>query len=105
MLRQAGLVVRSRPAAIDDGLQRIRMMLEDRPHPAGDGGVSSGPRLLIHRRCTQLIEAMHRFHYPADKPHETSPVKDGNDHAVDALRYLVMSLPRPGEAARGRSYL
>jgi len=104
MLRQAGLVVRSRPAAIDDGLQRIRMMLEDRPH-CDEGVVSTGPRLLIHRRCAPLIEAMHRFHYPADKPHETSPVKDGNDHAVDALRYLVMSLPRTGEAARGRSYL
>ena len=112
MLRQAGLVVRSRPAAIDDGLQRIRMMLEQRQHAAGGAGAGAegveglaAPQLLIHRRCTRLIEAMHRFHYPADKPHETSPVKDGNDHAIDALRYLVMSLPRPGEAARGRSYL
>ena len=113
MLRQAGLVVRSRPAAIDDGLQRIRMMLEQRQYAAGGADASgaeglernAAPQLLIHRRCTQLIEAMHRFHYPADKPHETSPVKDGNDHAIDALRYLVMSLPRPGEAARGRSYL
>jgi len=99
LLRQAGLIVRSRPAPIHDGIQLIRTLLEDR---------GTGPRLLIHRRCTTLIEALFRYHYAADRPHDTSPVKDGPDHAVDALRYLVTNLSglEPGGASVSpRSYL
>ncbi len=43
----------------------------------------------------KLIESLERYHFPEDNPHSLEPVKDGADHAVDALRYLVVNLDRP----------
>ena len=59
------------------------------------------PRLLVHARCTTLRECLARYHYARDKPGSLDPVKDGFDHAVDALRYLVLNLDRPGRAVMG----
>ena len=53
------------------------------------------PRLWVHRRCGHLIEALETYHFPEDQPESAVPVKDGPDHAVDALRYLVQNLDRP----------
>jgi hypothetical protein len=62
------------------------------------GAVGTTPRLYIHRRCAKLIESLARYHFPEDRPESLEPVKDGSDHAVDALRYLVVCLDRPHEA-------
>ena len=97
-LRQAGWVVRARGQPIASGLEVIRQMLERAE--SGRGG-QAAPMLLIHRRCSVLIEALHRYHFAADRPYDTQPVKDGPDHAVDALRYLVTNMDGvlPGSAA------
>lgn len=100
LLRRAGFTVKDRRLTVRDGLELVRARL--RPASAEPGRPKA--RLYIHERCTKLIESMARYHYDADKPDSDVPVKDGFDHAVDALRYLVTNLDRPSRAAAG-SYI
>lgn len=87
-MRSAGLTVKARRLPVREGLDLIRARLA----PAD----ASPPRLLIHARCVTLIESLERYHFPADDPDSDKPVKrDGFDHAVDALRYLMQNLDRP----------
>jgi hypothetical protein len=80
-LRDHGILPKFGRGPLQEGLEHIRARLR----PA-DG---SPPRLFVHERCVKLIEAMTRYHYPEEKPESLVPVKDGFDHPVDALRYLV----------------
>jgi len=89
-LREAGLVVRARRSGLQEGLVLIRARLR----PAS----GTAPRLYIHRRCHHLIESMQRYRYPEDNPATIEPRKDGFDHAVDALRYMILNLDRPHRA-------
>jgi len=89
LLERAGLHVRTRPGAILDGIALIRARLA----PAD----KSPPRLLIHQRCTNLIESLERYHFDPERPLSDEPVKDGPDHAVDSLRYLLSCLDAPFE--------
>ncbi len=84
MLRTAGFKVRDRQHGLHPGLSLVRWRLA----PAD----ASPPRLLIHARCRNLIESLEKYHFPEDKPESLDPVKDGADHAADALRYLVVGL-------------
>lgn len=94
VLRKAGLQVRSRRLPLHQGLDLLRARLK----PAASASASgSSPRLFIHRRCTKLIESLSKYHFPEDRPESLDPVKDGSDHAVDALRYLLVCLDRPHE--------
>ncbi len=86
LLTEAGLDVRKKKLKVNDGLNLVRARLA----PA-DG---SPPRLRVHARCEKLIESLERYHYDPCKPESTDPVKDGFDHAVDALRYLVTNLDK-----------
>ena len=90
VLRGEGLAVRTRGSLIQEGLGLIRERLT-----SATGGVS----LLMHVRCTKLIEAFVQYHYKVDDPEDANPVKDGNDHAMDALRYLVLNLNRNADVA------
>ena len=94
VLRRAGLDVRDRRLGVQQGLSLVRARL--RPADA------SPPRLFVHRRCQRLIESLERYHYPTDRPESLEPVKDGFDHAVDALRYLVTNLDRPIRCVHSR---
>lgn len=85
VLRKAGIVVRTRPTALDAGLRIVRARLA----PAAS---DAPPRLFIHPRCTRLIESLEAYHYPAHRPDVNVPVKDGPDHAVDALRYMLVNI-------------
>ncbi len=88
--RSAGWRVRSRPQTIQSGLDAVRSRLR-----SADGTV----RLSIHPRCRGLIESLTRYHYPDDDPTSDTPVKDGPDHAADALRYLATSVEQRGALA------
>lgn len=90
-LRRRGLVVRDRRAPVEAGLRLVRARLA----PA-----SGSPTLFIHARCVRLIESLERYRYGA----KGEPVKDGADHAVDALRYLVQNLDMP-RAERTVAYI
>lgn len=61
------------------------------------------PTLIIHERCEQLIAALESLHYSRTNAHDLNPVKDGPDHAADALRYMIVSLDCV-ESARSYRY-
>ena len=95
VLRRAGLVVRDRRAGLHAGLSLIRARLA----PA-----SGGPTLFIHPRCRGLSDSIQRYRFPEARPNAEEPVKDGADHCVDALRYMLVPLDAAHER-RVRSYL
>lgn len=82
-MRRGGLTIKDRRLGLHEGLKMVRARLR----PA-----SGGARLFVHRSCEQLIESMHKYHYPRGQPFTESPEKDGHDHCVDALRYLIQNL-------------
>lgn len=92
-MRRAGLVIRDRRLGVMEGVNMIRRRLA----PA-----TGGPTLFVHQRCRTLIQSLEAYHYPPDRPESTEPVKDGADHAVDALRYLIVNLDRPHNTTRRR---
>jgi len=83
LLREAGYAVRTGYTTIAEGLMAMRRRID----PA-DGE----PTLVIDPRCERLIESLCGYHFDPSRPHDPTPVKDGHDHAVDALRYLVVNL-------------
>jgi hypothetical protein len=95
VLRELGHVIRSGRCPVARGLEMVRARLR----PASEEG---GPRLFVHQRCAGLIESLERYHYPENDPESMEPVKDGFDHAVDALRYLVQNLDMPRGATMRR---
>ncbi|MAE61323.1 MAG: hypothetical protein CMJ49_08210 [Planctomycetaceae bacterium] len=110
VLRDAGHTVRATRRRLADGIELLRRMLEVRDStPGGDAADTPDdapprPPLLIHPRCERLIEAMTCYHFDADRPHRDEPIKDGHDHPVDALRYLVTNLYRGSGKVRRRVY-
>jgi hypothetical protein len=95
-LRRAGLTPIGADNQIARGVSAVRALIS----PA-----SGPPRLLIHSRCTQLISDILTYRYNPDRPHSDTPVKDGPDHACDALRYLVMALNRNPLTSQRSSYV
>lgn len=94
LLRERGWTVRGASAGVQTGIRLVRRRLA----PA-DGGE---PGLLIHQRCRRLIECVQRYHYPETDATSLEPVKDGFDHACDALRYLVAAIDGgPGVRIKG----
>lgn len=83
-MRDAGITVRAVRAPVHTGIELLRARLR-----AADGTV----RLTVTRDCPELIRSIERYHYQ-DNPQSDAPEKDGNDHAVDALRYMVLNLDR-----------
>ncbi|RMH12703.1 MAG: hypothetical protein D6695_05875 [Planctomycetota bacterium] len=92
-LTKAGLRCRWRRMGVMEGLSLVRARLK----PA-----SGSPRLYVHQRCRGLVESLEKYRYPAENPHTLTPVKDGSDHAVDALRYMVQCLDRGYETKVSR---
>ncbi|MEM9165665.1 MAG: hypothetical protein AAGB48_01425 [Planctomycetota bacterium] len=93
VLRHAGLTVRARPSAVQQGIRLVTARLAPASGPA---------KLLIHRRCVHLIDALERYHYPEQSPTSLEPAKDGPDHAADALRYMIVNLDEPFRTDRSR---
>ncbi len=63
------------------GIQRLKSLFEQRP-----------PRIYIFRTCTNLIRELKGYWWGAnDRP------KKEDDHALDALRYFVMTRPMPSK--------
>jgi hypothetical protein len=93
VLRKSGLTVRDRRLGRAAGLELIRARLA----PA-----SGPPTLLVHASCARLIESLERYRYPPGDPESLAPVKDGSDHAADALRYMIQNLDAPHRSATGR---
>jgi len=85
-LGRMGLRVRTPHAGVLEGVELVRRLLKDRP-----GG---RPGLVVDPSCRWLVRAFQEYHWdrPADEPRSERPAKDGADHPLDALRYLVTGL-------------
>jgi len=94
-LRKRGLTIRDTRVPIHDGLTLIRARLRPAHGP---------PTLMVHRSCEHLIRCLESYHYPKGDPFSTTPEKDGSDHAVDALRYMIQNLDHAYTTSR-ESYL
>jgi len=87
-LTKLGLKTRWRRMGIMEGLSLVRARLKPASGPA---------TLFVHERCATLIESLEKYRYPAENQETLTPVKDGSDHAVDALRYMVQCVDRAYE--------
>ncbi len=79
-LRRQGVNVREvkkGKGSVVEGIQMIRELF-------------IGKRLFINKRCVNLIAELESYAYEEDSKKEV-PIKE-NDHAIDALRYVVLSL-------------
>jgi hypothetical protein len=90
-LRAAQLKVGCKGSLIQDGLEMIRAGL-----CSGTGEAT----LFIHPRCKRLVQAMRAYRYGTGRAE--TPVKDGADHLVDALRYYFVN--RDGGEVEGVYY-
>jgi len=84
-LRNQGLRVQASRNTVGYGIDLVRRRLLP-----GDDGT---PGLLIHPRCVNTIREFTRYRYADDRDTkgELRPLKE-DDHAMDALRYLCLSL-------------
>lgn len=77
-MRKAGLNVREVSKDIEAGIESVREALKTN-------------RLFIHSSCVNLISEIETYAYPDKKPNKNeyeTPIKE-NDHALDALRYVI----------------
>lgn len=94
ILAQMGIECTSRASNVADGIGLIREALAPALGP---------PQLVISPRCTGLIDAFEQYHYGPEPGSET-PVKDGPDHLIDALRYFFVNRMRPRQTTRRGQY-
>lgn len=100
VLEHAGLDVRTFNMSVSAGIDAVRRRLV--PAWRADAAQQRDrPRLYVHERCQRLIECLtcYRYDEASILSGRLEPVKDGNDHACDALRYLVINLDRAGTRA------
>lgn len=91
-MKFAGLTVHEADNRVYDGIQKVKNRLAE----AGDGL----PRLTFSSFCVNTISELETY---AWKPgNKDVPVKE-NDHAMDALRYVVMGQEGDTEVRRGTS--
>lgn len=73
------------------GIQAVKKALELRPVPDEDRWPKGKPKLFIFKTCPKMIWEMKKYRW---KPESDEP--DGkDDHAMDELRYYLMSHPSP----------
>jgi hypothetical protein len=98
-LAALGLKVRTPRAGILEGVEMIRRLLKARP-------AGAGPGVVIDPSCRWLIRALQEYHWEEtpDGRRGERPAKDGADHPIDALRYLVTGLFLRRAALRERRW-
>jgi hypothetical protein len=98
-LERAGIRVRTPRAGILEGVELVRRLLKPRP-------AAAGPGLVVAPSCRWLVRAFQEYHWGGlrDGTLAERPAKDGTDHPLDALRYLVTGLFLGGSQARERRW-
>ncbi len=97
MYHQGGMHCRKAMNARVDGWSRVRDWLRASPVAKLDDGTPNprfGPTLRVFSTCTNLIRTLPAMIHSDTNPEDLNT--DLEDHAVDALRYALMSRPRPG---------
>jgi hypothetical protein len=97
-LARLGIRARTPRAGILEGVELVRQLLKPR-----DGGRAG---LVVDPSCTWLARAFQEYHWDEsdDGRRNERPAKDGADHPIDALRYLVTGLFLKREAVRERRW-
>ncbi len=93
VIRGAGLSVRDRRLGVEAGVSLVRARLRNATGSVG---------MVVDGRCKDLIASLRSLHYDTTRRERPEPVKDGHDHAADALRYLVVNLDRGHRTRMGR---
>lgn len=96
--RQEGLYCRKANNARIDGWQRVREWLTTVEVRLPDGTVVEQPALRIFSTCTNLLSEFANQVHDKDNPEDLDT--RAADHALDALRYGLMSWPRRAVAAK-----
>jgi phage terminase large subunit len=100
--RKAGLVCNPGNNAVKDSIALIRHMLQPDPnrpfpdwHPLAKE--LGSPRLFFTSDCAELLFEIQNYQWKQVKPggSEREQPRATNDHAIAALRYLLMRSPRP----------
>jgi len=97
-LARLGIRTRTPRAGILEGVELLRRLLKPR-----DGGRSG---LVVDPSSTWLVRAFQEYHWDEsdDGRRNERPAKDGADHPIDALRYLVTGLFLKRERVRERRW-
>ena len=99
LFRQQGLNVNTRVnKAKWVGIQRVKQYLAPRPHWDVKRWPEGRPGLFIFRTCPMMIREIKKYRWKED-PEAEEPVKR-DDHAMDELRYYLMSRSAPCQAAQ-----
>ena len=92
LFREQGLNVNTRVNKSKwAGIQRVKQALEKRPHFDTARWPEGKPGLFIFSSCPMMIREIKQYRWKED---EEEPVKR-DDHAMDELRYFIMSRPEP----------
>lgn len=96
-MRNRGIFTIRAKKDVMEGIQRVkaRFLVQ------GDGR----PRLFVHPRCQNTIRELLSYRWQDSKDGKNDkeePVKE-NDHAMDALRYMVMQIDKPSIKVSGVS--
>jgi hypothetical protein len=97
-LARLGIRPRTPRAGILEGVELLRRLLKQ-----GPGGM---PGLVIDPSCRWLTRAFREYHWDetAEGARDERPAKDGADHPIDALRYLVTGLFLARDRVRERRW-
>lgn len=93
-LRDSGVYATNARKDVLAGLQRVKSRLVVQP----DGY----PRLFVSSRCVNVIKEFELYRWQDskdDRNDKEEPLKQ-NDHAMDALRYMVMQMDAPSGVAQ-----
>lgn len=100
--RMAGLTCEPGNNAVRDSIARIRQLLQpdpnhEFPHWHPRAGEKGSPRLFFTADCTELIWEIGQYQWKQVRPGQKDREVPASvhDHAIDALRYVVMRSPRP----------
>lgn len=89
--QESGLKAIKADNSVMAGIQRVKNRLTT----WGDDSGVKLPRLVIARGCVNLISEFEQYQWRETKDgYQDAPIK-ANDHAMDALRYLIMSVDNP----------
>lgn len=90
ILREKGFNIQKADNSIINGINAVAARL-----PEDSGG--DRPRLLVDPVCVHTLSEFEQYSYP-EHDDDTKPLNDKplkvNDHAMDALRYMIMSLDK-----------
>ena len=92
VLKKAGYRIRWKRSLISEGVESLRRYFDQ-------------DLITIDPRCEGLISALASYHFDPKRIELESPVKDGADHACDALRYLIINAGGVGGGVRQTNYM